>query len=47
MIAELRSGDEAREGMAAFFENQKPKWAKQGILPLWIEPAVVLLGVNP
>ncbi len=28
LIAELRSGDEAQEGMAAFFEKRKPKWAE-------------------
>jgi methylglutaconyl-CoA hydratase len=27
MIAELRSGDEAQEGMAAFLERRKPKWS--------------------
>lgn len=27
-IAELRSGDEAQEGMTAFFEKRKPKWAE-------------------
>jgi methylglutaconyl-CoA hydratase len=26
VIAELRSGDEAQEGMAAFLEKRKPKW---------------------
>lgn len=25
-LAEVRSGDEAREGLAAFFEKRKPKW---------------------
>jgi len=25
-LAEIRSGDEARDGLAAFFEKRKPKW---------------------
>jgi len=25
-LAEIRSGDEAREGLAAFFEKRKPRW---------------------
>jgi methylglutaconyl-CoA hydratase len=28
VIAELRSGDEAQEGMTAFLEKRKPKWAE-------------------
>jgi methylglutaconyl-CoA hydratase len=28
MIAELRTGDEAQEGMAAFLEKRKPDWLK-------------------
>ena len=26
-LAEVRSGDDAREGLAAFFEKRKPRWA--------------------
>jgi methylglutaconyl-CoA hydratase len=25
-LAEVRSGDEARDGLAAFFEKRKPRW---------------------
>jgi methylglutaconyl-CoA hydratase len=28
VIAELRTGDEAQEGMAAFLEKRKPLWLK-------------------
>jgi methylglutaconyl-CoA hydratase len=28
VIAELRTGEEAQEGMAAFLEKRKPRWAK-------------------
>jgi methylglutaconyl-CoA hydratase len=27
-LAEVRSGDEARDGLAAFFEKRKPKWVE-------------------
>jgi methylglutaconyl-CoA hydratase len=27
-LAEVRSGEEAREGLAAFFEKRKPRWAE-------------------
>jgi methylglutaconyl-CoA hydratase len=27
VLAEVRSGDEAKEGLGAFFEKRKPKWA--------------------
>jgi methylglutaconyl-CoA hydratase len=27
ILAEVRAGDEAKEGLAAFFERRKPKWA--------------------
>ncbi|MEK7823447.1 MAG: enoyl-CoA hydratase-related protein [Candidatus Eisenbacteria bacterium] len=27
VLAEVRSGEEAKEGLAAFFEKRKPKWA--------------------
>ncbi len=27
-LAEVRSGDEAREGLAAFFEKRKPRWVE-------------------
>jgi len=30
MISELRVGDEAQEGMAAFFEKRRPKWSEPG-----------------
>lgn len=29
-LAEVRSGEEAREGLAAFFEKRKPKWFPEG-----------------
>jgi len=25
-LAEVRSGDEAKDGLAAFFEKRKPRW---------------------
>jgi hypothetical protein len=25
-LAEIRSGDEAHDGIAAFFEKRKPRW---------------------
>jgi methylglutaconyl-CoA hydratase len=28
VLAEVRAGDEAREGLAAFFEKRKPKWTE-------------------
>ncbi len=28
VLAEMRSGDEAKDGLAAFFEKRKPKWVK-------------------
>jgi methylglutaconyl-CoA hydratase len=28
MIADLRTSDEGQEGIAAFLQNRKPKWAK-------------------
>src|SRR5262249_14479553 len=32
-IAEARASDEAREGLAAFFEKRKPKWRGEGNTP--------------
>ena len=29
VLAEVRSGDEAKEGLGAFFEKRKPKWAEK------------------
>lgn len=33
VLAEVRSGDEAKDGLAAFFEKRKPSWAPDGAKP--------------